>query len=110
MNPPRRAHGILAHYFRSPDDPVTDDALTAEQWSDGLDAYGKRLICADEWFVAFQRRRLGDAVCVTMDDGLVCQRIGLEVLEARNLRAFLFVITGTLLGVRNMVADARWIR
>jgi len=110
MKPPRRAHGILAHYFRGPDDPVTDDALTAEQWSDGLDAYGTRLIGAQEWLEAFRKKKLGDAVCVTMDDGLVCQRIGLEVLEARKLTAFLFIITGTLLGVRNMVADARWIR
>src|SRR3972149_3782451 len=108
MKPPRRAHGILAHYFRGPDDPVTDDALTAEQWSDGLDAYGTRLIGAQEWLEAFRKKKLGDAVCVTMDDGLVCQRIGLEGLEARKLTAFLFIITGTLLGVRDMVADARW--
>src|SRR3990167_9238110 len=81
MKPPRRAHGILAHYFRGPDDPVTDDALTAEQWSDGLDAYGTRLIGAQEWLGA-----------------------------VRKLTAFLFIITGPLLGVRNMVADARWIR
>src|SRR3970282_2909677 len=102
MKPPRPAHGILAHYFRGPDDPVTDDALPAPQWSDGLRAYGTRLIGAQEWLEAFRKKKLGDAVCVTMDDGLVCQRIGLEVPEARKLTAVLFLITGTLLRVRNM--------
>src|SRR3990167_1695165 len=61
MKPPRRAHGILAHYFRGPDDPVTDDALTAEQWSDGLDAYGTRLIGAQEWLGAVRKKKLGGA-------------------------------------------------
>ena len=68
MKPPALAHGILAHYFHAIGSP--QGSLTVEEWKEGLDAYGPRLISAAKWIDRALKGQTKDECCVTFDDGL----------------------------------------
>lgn len=111
MKVPPIAHGVLAHYFTGPGYPPAQGALTVGAWDAGLDAYGDRLVGAQEWLARFRAGRLEDKVAVTLDDGLAEQvAIGLPVLERLGLTAFWDIYTGPYVGVPNRLERYRWLR
>jgi len=93
----------MFHYFhdgkRHPAAQGTVSALEFEQVLDRFASVGK-LLGADEWAFRAERNALREGeVCVTIDDGLVCQAdVALPHLKERGLPAFWFVQSGILTG------------
>ena len=111
MTPPSGAHAILAHYFCGPGFPPAQGALTVDEWQRGLDAYGTRLISANEWIARCLAGTLEDAVTITFDDGLLeAYVLAKPALDRRGLTAAWNVYTGPYVGVPNGLERARWLR
>jgi len=105
-------HGLMFHYFHGGDHAEGQGALSAEKLSELLDSVGvDRIISPDEWCARLERNSLGDAVCLTFDDGLRSQYdVALPVLEDRGLRAFFFVHTSALADPPRGPELARYLR
>jgi peptidoglycan/xylan/chitin deacetylase (PgdA/CDA1 family) len=112
FTPPPKGHGILAHYFyREPDYPKAQGALSVEEWLEGLNRYGPRLVPADEWISRCLAGRLKDECCVTFDDGLrEAYMLALPALQQRGLTAAWNLYTGPYVGVPNKLEEYRWLR
>jgi peptidoglycan/xylan/chitin deacetylase (PgdA/CDA1 family) len=97
------AHGIMFHHFHDTDRHVPGQGSISSQDLERMLAWYSRkfsLLSADIWL---ERALAGtlkeDEVCLTFDDGLLCQYdIALPVLEKRGLRAFWFVYTAPIAG------------
>ncbi len=103
------AHGVLCHYFTGTSDRP-QGALTLEDWEALLDAYGPRLVPAEEWMSRALRGIQQDEVCVTLDDGLAEGLLALPSLQRRGLTAWWGIYTGPLVGVPNRMERYRAIR
>ena len=113
MTPPAEAHGCVLHYFEGLGHPAAQGSLSADDFRRLLDAYGDRLINAEDWIVLALKNTLyvADTVSITFDDGLREQLdVALPVLEERGLTASWYVYTGPLVGVPNSLERYRWIR
>ena len=111
MKPPSEPHGILAHYFVPDEAHRVQGALTPDEWARELDAYGARLISADEWMDRALQGELTDEVCVTFDDGLREAYVYAKpALDARGICAAWNVYTQPLVGVPHSLERWRWVR
>lgn len=111
MTPPARAHAVLAHYFHGGVHRPTQGSLSATDFAGGLDAYGSRLIPADDWIARAVTGRLRDEVCVTIDDGLRgAYDIALPELHRRGLTAAWNIYTQPYVGVPHTLERWRWLR
>lgn len=111
MRPPAKAHAILAHYFHGPGFPPAQGSLSVDEWDAGLDAYGPRLIPAQEWIARALSGKQKDEVVCSFDDGLrEAYVLGLPSLVKRGLTACWNVYTGPYVGVPNSLERWRWMR
>lgn len=111
MKPPSTAHAVLAHYFHGPGFAQAQGSLSVEEWEAGLDAYGSRLVPAQEWITRCLHGTQKDEVCVSFDDGLrEAYVLALPALETRGLTAAWNVYTGPYVGVPNNLERWRWLR
>lgn len=111
MKPPSGPHAVLAHYFDGPGFPPAQGSLSVDDWQRGLDAYGTRLIPAQDWIARCLAGTLENAVCVTLDDGLrEAYVLARPALEQRGLTAAWNCYTGPYVGVANALESYRWLR
>ena len=111
----KKAHGIMFHHFHDDHKHIVGQgSISAETFDRMLDFYSKEyhLINADEFLYKSQINTLKeDDVCITFDDGLLCQYdIAYPVLESRNLKAFFFVYTSPLDNVLEKIEIYRHFR
>lgn len=100
----------MAHYFTGPGHPVSQGALSLDEWETGLDAYGPRLVPVQEWITRALDGKLRDEVCVTIDDGLREHWLAVPSLERRGLTAAFNVYTAPLIGAPPNLERDRWLR
>lgn len=100
----KKSHGIMFHHFFDGKTHLKGQgAISMRQFSDLLDYYSERynIIDAQEYLERKLKNKLSDNdVCITFDDGLLCQYdIAYPVLKERGLTAFFFIYTSPLCGV-----------
>ena len=98
------AHGIMFHHFHDHNKHIVGQgSISSEDFENILDFYGKthNIISAEDFLYKSQRNILSsNDVCITFDDGLLCQYdIAYPVLEHRGLTAFWFIYTSPLEGI-----------
>jgi peptidoglycan/xylan/chitin deacetylase (PgdA/CDA1 family) len=106
-------HGLMFHHFHGGRIPISEGSLGAGQFRDILNYIGlERIWRAEEWLRSAMDGTLpGDAVCVTLDDGLYSQfEIAWPVLRELNLTAFWFPHTIALSGTCDQLELYRYIR
>lgn len=99
-----KAHGIMYHHFHDKCKHIVEQgSISAEQFDDMLEYYGKahNIISAEEFLQKSQKGRLkANDVCLTFDDGLLCQYdVAYPVMKNRGLTGFWFIYTSPLDGV-----------
>lgn len=99
-----RAHGIMYHHFHDGHKHIMGQgSISAEKFDDMLDYYGKthNIIGAEEFLhKSVNNTLLPMDVCLTFDDGLLCQYdVAYPVMRDRGLTAFWFIYTSPLDGV-----------
>lgn len=99
-----KAHGIMYHHFHDYYKHIVEQgSISAERFDDMLDYYGRthNIITAEEFLHKSLRDILHkDDVCLTFDDGLLCQYdIAYPVMKDRKLTAFWFIYTSPLDGI-----------
>lgn len=99
----KRPHGMMFHHFHDDERHIKGQgSISAEEFESLIDFYGKEhnIISADEFLFKSQHNALGENdVCITFDDGLLCQYdIALPVLEKKGIKAFWFIYTSPMDG------------
>lgn len=94
------AHGLMFHHFHDDQHPKGQGAIDRTRFERILDAYGERILSANEWLARSKDGTLAsDSVCLTFDDALKCQiDVALPVLSERGLTAFWFVYSSVFEG------------
>ena len=91
----------MLHHFYDNMHPKGQGAISAEEFEELLDYLQSefKLIGAEEWLSKSRNSLLNQEICLTFDDGLLCQfEIALPILEKRGLTAFWFVYSSVLEG------------
>ena len=110
-----KTHGIMLHHFHDENKHIVGQgSISAEQFNDMLDFYGKtyNIIGAQEYVYKSDTESLQSKdVCLTFDDGLLCQYdVAFPVMKDRGLTAFWFVYTSPLDGVKEKIEIYRHFR
>lgn len=110
-----KAHGIMHHYFHDEGRHIAGQgAISAEEFDNMIEYYGREhnIIPAEEFLQKSLQGRLSERdVCLTFDDGLLCQyEVAYPVMENRNLTAFWFIYTSPLNGVMEKLEIYRHFR
>jgi len=106
-------HGLMFHHFHGPGHPPGQGSIDRETFADILEFVGlKRILPAERWLELALAGKLPDgALCVTLDDGLPCQRdLAVPVLEALNLTAFIFPYSRAFEGWLDPLELHRYVR
>ena len=95
--------GLMFHHFVGGDKhPSAQGAISLEDFEKIIDRFISdfKVLRAEEWAYKAESNKLKKGeVCVTFDDGLMCQvDVALPVLKSRGLTAFWFVQSGVLVG------------
>ncbi len=111
----KTAHGIMYHHFHDERRHIVEQgAISAGQFHDMLDYYGRthNIITAEEFLhKSLQNQLSGDDVCLTFDDGLLCQYdVAYPVMKDRGLTAFWFIYTSPLDGIMEKLEIYRHFR
>ena len=94
-------HGIMFHHFHDAKHPRTQGSISRDEFEAILNFIGiERILSPGEWMDRLQNNRLNKSdVCLTFDDGLLCQfDIALPVLQRYDLKAFWFVYSSVFEG------------
>lgn len=96
-------HGIMFHHFHDETKHIVGQgSISMQEFENLLDYYGEtyRLISADEYLFRSNNHCLAENdVCITFDDGLLCQYdVAYPVLQKRKITAFWFIYTSPLTG------------
>lgn len=110
-----RAHGIMFHHFHDNQKHILGQgSISSELFSDMLDYYGKthNIINAEEFlYKSLNHTLLPTDVCLTFDDGLLCQYdIAYPVMRERGITAFWFIYTSPLDGIKEKLEIYRHFR
>ncbi|MBQ9902224.1 MAG: polysaccharide deacetylase family protein [Clostridia bacterium] len=111
----KKAHGIMCHHFHDEEKHiVSQGSISARTFGDILDYYAKdhNILNAEEFLRKSESNTLApDDVCLTFDDGLLCQYdVAYPVMKERGLTAFWFIYTSTLDGVMERLEIYRHFR
>lgn len=91
----------MFHHFHGAGHSVGQGSLSALEFEELLEYVGlKRILPARDWLQGMLDESLpADAVCLTFDDGLLCQyEVALRVLQSFDLTAFFFVYSSVFEG------------
>src|SRR3989338_6154423 len=114
MDYPRKLeHGIMFHHFHNERHSVGQGSLSQEDFEEILNFIGiQRIVDPFEWLRRLEANKLsGEHVCLTFDDGLLCQfDIALPVLQRYDLKAFWFVYSSVFEGEVEMLEVYRRFR
>ena len=94
-------HGIMFHHFHGTQYLRVQGSISQKEFERILQCVGiERIITPAEWLEKLDANELNPhEVCLTFDDGLLCQfEIALSVLERYGLRAFWFVYSSVFEG------------
>lgn len=94
-------HGIMFHHFHDAKHPRTQGSVSRDEFEAILNFIGiERILSPGEWMDRLQNNRLNKSdVCLTFDDGLLCQfDVALPVLQRYDLKAFWFVYSSVFEG------------
>lgn len=111
-----KAHGIMYHHFHDDNKHIVEQgSISAEKFDDTLRYYGKshNILSAEEFLYKSRKGSLlPKDVCLTFDDGLLCQYdIAYPVLRDNGgLTAFWFIYTSPLDGVMEKLEIYRHFR
>lgn len=110
-----RPHGIMFHHFHDEKKhPKGQGSISSEQFRKMiLFLQGNyNLISAMEWFEKSKNKKLEQKdICITFDDNLLCQYdIALPVLEEFRIKAFWFIYSSPLIGVKENLEIYRFFR
>ncbi len=110
-----KAHGIMFHHFHDNCKHILGQgSISSETFDDMLNYYGKthNIINAEEFLnKSISHTLLPADVCLTFDDGLLCQYdIAYPVMRERGLTAFWFIYTSPLDGVKEKLEIYRHFR
>ncbi len=99
-----KPHGIMYHHFHDESKHIKGQgSISADTFEEMIDYYARQhnLIGAEEFMARSEKGTLGSSdVCLTFDDGLLCQYdIAYPVLKRLGLTAFWFIYTSPLEGV-----------
>lgn len=105
----------MCHHFHDKDKHIVGQgSISAQTFSDMLDFYAKdhHLLNAEEFLKKSEANTLSpDDVCLTFDDGLLCQYdVAFPVMKEKGLTAFWFIYTSTLDGVMERLEIYRHFR
>jgi peptidoglycan/xylan/chitin deacetylase (PgdA/CDA1 family) len=95
------AHGIMFHHLHGGRHPKSQGSISADELDQIIRFVGReRILDPCDWMERVEHHNLrDDDLCLTFDDGLLCQfEIALPVLERHNLRAFWFVYSSVFDG------------
>ena len=100
----KRAHGIMFHHFHDEEKHIVGQgSISADRLYNMLNFYGKNhnILSAEEFLHRAENHTLLEKdVCLTFDDGLLCQfEIEYPVLKQYGVTAFWFIYTSPLDGV-----------
>ncbi len=98
---PMMPHGIMFHHFHGGDRLPQQGSISADDLERILRGLGSsRILDPATWMERLETSRLDSSdLCLTFDDGLLCQfDVALPVLERHNLRAFWFVYSSVFEG------------
>jgi peptidoglycan/xylan/chitin deacetylase (PgdA/CDA1 family) len=91
----------MFHHFHDGKKHIeAEGSISPEDFVRALDAYGDHLLPAQEWLDRALAGRLSDGdVCLTFDDGLLCQaEVALPIMKERGVTAMWFVYSEPMLG------------
>jgi peptidoglycan/xylan/chitin deacetylase (PgdA/CDA1 family) len=105
-------HAVMFHHFHSAEHVSGQGSISAEQFDQLIGHYGDRMIGAEEFMERALDETLGpEQVCLTFDDGLLCQYdVACPVMEAWNLTGFFFVYSGPSSGITQNLEVFRYFR
>lgn len=110
-----RPHGIMFHHFHDETKhPIGQGSISREQFRKMILLLKENynLISAMEWFEKSKNQKLEQKdICITFDDNLLCQYdIALPVLEEFGIKAFWFIYSSPLTGVKENLEIYRFFR
>lgn len=110
-----RPHGIMFHHFHDENKhPRGQGSISGEEFRKMILFLQKdyNILSALEWFEKSNDKKLKENdICITFDDNLLCQyEIALPVLDEFNIKAFWFVYSSPLIGVKEKLEIYRYFR
>lgn len=111
----KKTHAIMFHHFHDSNKHIVGQgSIDSITFSTMLDYYGNKynLIGAHEYLDKLLNHTLtDDDVCITFDDGLLCQYdVAFPILKKRNLTAFFFSYTSPIDGINEKLEIYRHFR
>ncbi len=107
-------HAVMFHHFHSDIHPEGQGSISADDFASMVDWISERcnLISAHEYYEKALSRRLHDGdVCLSFDDGLLCQYdIAAPILDDRKLGAFFFIYSSPMQGEPDLLEVFRYFR
>jgi peptidoglycan/xylan/chitin deacetylase (PgdA/CDA1 family) len=109
-----QSHAIMFHHFHGEHHSRGQGSISAEQFEKMIDWLEDKytLLDAEEYSFKLKKRKLRDNdICLTFDDGLLCQAdIAAPILKKRSIRAFFFVYTSPFSGKIDYLEIYRYFR
>ncbi len=110
-----RPHGIMFHHFHDEKKhPKGQGSISGEEFRKMITFLQENynIISALEWFEKSKNQKLKPKdICITLDDNLLCQYdIALPVLEEFKIKAFWFIYSSPLIGVKENLEIYRFFR
>ncbi len=105
---------VMFHHFTNHEHPAGQGAITEKQFENILDWLDKHFVLLNA--EDFQNKALtsslkSNEICLSFDDGLLCQfEVALPILEKRKVSAFFFIYSAPILGELNSLEIFRFFR
>ncbi len=107
-------HAIMFHHFHSDLHPIGQGSISAEQFETMIEWLSDRynLLGAREYLYKLKSKALdANDVCLTFDDGLLCQfDVAAPILKKKKLEAFFFIYSAPLTGEADSLEVYRYFR
>jgi len=104
----------MFHHFHNDKHRPAQGSLSVTDFEDMLDWLSNKynLLNSDAYFRSFESNKLEpEDICLSFDDALLCQfDIAAPVLRSRNIKAFFFVHSSTLMGDLDLLEIFRYFR
>lgn len=105
--------GLMLHHFHDAFHTKGQGSISADDFENILVSLGvERFLTPDEWSSSLKNNSFrGNELCITFDDNLLCQYdVALPILEKYGLKAYFFIYTSPLTGVKEKLEIYRYFR